>query len=71
MVARVVKEKNKCSLDVVGILSAVNSAKLMLTTQLEYIDRQIEIENSEKSTREQLSAMRKQVLFTIIPHSGI
>lgn len=59
MVAKVNREKN--TLDVVGVSSAVIMARCLLETQLEYVEKQIEIENSEREAREKLLAVRKQV----------
>eukprot|EP01033_Poteriospumella_lacustris_P004742 gene4743-3399_t len=49
-----------CSIELIGTHQAVDTAKLLLTTQLEYIDKQIEIENTERNAREKLHAVRKQ-----------
>lgn len=58
IVARVSKENN--SLDIVGTVPAVRSAKFMIGTQLEYVDKQIEIEAMERESRNRLYDMRKQ-----------
>lgn len=58
MVAKVNREKN--TLDVVGVSSSVVMARCLLETQLEYVEKQIEIENSEREAREKLLAVRKQ-----------
>mmetsp|Transcript_4701 Transcript_4701/g.6442 ORF Transcript_4701/g.6442 Transcript_4701/m.6442 type:complete len:690 (-) Transcript_4701:441-2510(-) len=50
----------KGTLDVIGVHSAVRSARLMIATQLEYVDKQIEIEQNERNVREKLQAVRKQ-----------
>lgn len=60
MVAKVNRETLK--LDVVGTGPAVQTAKFLLATQLEYIDKQIEIEMNEREARDKLNAVRKQVL---------
>ncbi len=59
MVAKVNREN--CKLDVVGTNASVQTAKFLLSTQLEYIDKQIEIEANEREAREKLNAVRKQV----------
>jgi hypothetical protein len=59
MVAKVNRDTVK--LDVVGTTPAVQTAKFLLATQLEYIDKQIEIETNEREAREKLNAVRKQV----------
>lgn len=46
-------------LDLIGTIPAVKSAKLMLTTQLEYIDKQIEIDTAEKTARNQLMSAKR------------
>lgn len=48
------------SIDFVGTRPSISMAKVLLLAQLEYIDKQIEIENNEKEAREKLNAMRKQ-----------
>jgi predicted PilT family ATPase len=53
--------REKSSLEVVGIRPAVQMAKFLLDTQLEYVDREIEIEANEREAREKLVAVRKQV----------
>uniref|UniRef100_A0A7S3M9F7 K Homology domain-containing protein n=1 Tax=Spumella elongata TaxID=89044 RepID=A0A7S3M9F7_9STRA len=58
IVTRVNSEK--FTLDIVGTLQAVRSARFMLSTQLEYVEKQIEIEASERAAREKLQQMRKQ-----------
>jgi len=58
IVARVNQEK--FTLDIVGTVSAVRNAKFMLPTQMEYVDKQIEIEANERQAREKLSQVRKQ-----------
>jgi hypothetical protein len=47
-------------IEMIGTHQSVEMGKLLLTTQLEYIDKQIEIDNSERSAREKLQAVRKQ-----------
>jgi hypothetical protein len=59
MVAKV--NRDSCKLDVVGTNASVQTAKFLLSTQLEYIDKQIEIEANEREAREKLNAVRKQV----------
>jgi uncharacterized protein (UPF0218 family) len=59
MVGKVNRETS--SLDVVGTVTSVQSAKFLLGTQLEYIDKQLEIEANEREAREKLHAVRKQV----------
>lgn len=49
------------SLEMIGTHQSVSMAQLLLSTQLEYIDKQIEIENSERAAREKLHAARKQL----------
>lgn len=65
MVAKV--NRDKSSLDVVGTASAIQAAKVLLATQLEYVDQQIKIEANEREAREKLTQVRKQVnlLFQI------
>ena len=55
--------RDTCKLDVVGTNPSVQTAKFLLATQLEYIDKQIEIEANEREAREKLNAVRKQVLL--------
>jgi polyribonucleotide nucleotidyltransferase len=49
------------SVDFVGTAPAIHMAKVLLSTQLEYVDKQIEIEHNEREAREKLQAVRKQV----------
>jgi len=65
MVARINKDSN--SLEVVGTNSSVQLTKFLLATQLEYIDKQIEIEGSEREAREKLYAVRKQYGLNTVP----
>ena len=58
MVAKVDREKNQ--LVVIGTGPAVRSARTFLATQLEYINKQIGIETTVQSTREQLFSFKKQ-----------
>jgi hypothetical protein len=51
----------KFTLDIVGTVNAVRNAKFMLATQMEYVDKQIEIEANERQAREKLYEVRKQV----------
>jgi hypothetical protein len=53
----------KFTLDIVGTVSAVRNAKFMLATQMEYVDKQIEIEANERQAREKLYEVRKQVWY--------
>lgn len=48
------------ALEVVGTSSAVTMARYLLATQLEYVDKQIEIEANEREARDKLFAVRKQ-----------
>ncbi len=59
MVAKL--NRDELQLDIVGTVPAVQMAKCLWSTQLEYVDRQIEIEEDERQVREQLHAVRKQV----------
>lgn len=58
MVTRIDYDRN--GLVVVGIASAVRTSRIMLSTQLEYIDKQIDLHNAERNTREALTSMRQQ-----------
>ena len=58
MVAKVDRDKNQ--LIVIGTGPAVRSARTFLATQLEYINKQIGIETTMQSTREQLFSFKKQ-----------
>lgn len=62
MVAKLNREDLR--LDIVGTIPAVQMAKCLWSTHLEYVDRQIEIEEDERQVREQLHAVRKQVSHT-------
>ncbi len=67
MVAKL--NRDELQLDIVGTVPAVQMAKCLWSTQLEYVDRQIEIEEDERQVREQLHAVRKQggfVFFSVL-----
>ena len=46
---------------IIGTASAVRSVRMMLETQMEYVEKQIEIEMTERKAREDLYAFKRQV----------
>jgi hypothetical protein len=56
--ARFDKSTNK--LIIIGTQSSINSAKMLLNVQLEYINKEIIIQSNEKAARDQLFAFKKQ-----------
>jgi hypothetical protein len=47
------------TLIIIGTNSAIRSVRLMLDTQMEYVDKQIDIEHTEKKAREDLYAFKR------------
>ena len=58
MVARADRE-DSC-LVVIGTSAAVRSVRMMLETQMEYVEKQIELEMTERKAREDLYAFKRQ-----------
>jgi len=50
----------KLTLDMVGSSGAVRNARILLPTQLEYVEKQIVLEGTERQARQKLQEVRKQ-----------